>query len=74
MIFQTKGRKQFQIWLDRYAKYQDLILPILAEHEMPEELMYLAMIESGLNPRPTVKQMPQECGNLFIPQENIRPE
>jgi len=49
--FQTKGRKQFQIWLDRYAKYQDLILPILAEHEMPEELMYLAMIESGLNPK-----------------------
>ena len=33
--FKTKGRKQFQIWLDRYAKYKDLILPILAEHEMP---------------------------------------
>ena len=49
--FKTKGRKQFQIWLDRYAKYKDLILPILAEHEMPEELMYLAMIESGLNPK-----------------------
>ncbi len=49
--FKTKGRKQFQIWLDRYAKYQDLILPILADHEMPEELMYLAMIESGLNPK-----------------------
>ena len=49
--FKTKGRKQFQIWLDRYVKYKDLILPILAEHEMPEELMYLAMIESGLNPK-----------------------
>tara|TARA_Y100001970_G_C14235003_1_gene861281 strand:- start:693 stop:2315 length:1623 start_codon:yes stop_codon:yes gene_type:complete len=49
--FKTKGRKQFQIWLDRYAKYSSLILPILAEHEMPEELMYLAMIESGLNPK-----------------------
>lgn len=49
--FKTKGRKQFQIWLDRYAKYKDLILPILSEHEMPEELMYLAMIESGLNPK-----------------------
>ncbi len=49
--FQTKGRKQFQIWLDRYAKYKDLILPILKEHEMPEELIYLAMIESGLNPK-----------------------
>ena len=49
--FQTKGKKQFQIWLDRYAKYKGLILPILKEHEMPEELMYLAMIESGLNPK-----------------------
>ena len=49
--FQTKGRKQFQIWLDRYAKYKDLILPILAEHEMPEGLINLAMIESGLNPK-----------------------
>ena len=49
--FQTKGRKQFQIWLDRYAKYKNLILPILKEHEMPEEFIYLAMIESGLNPK-----------------------
>ncbi len=49
--FQTKGKKQFQIWLKRYEKYKGLILPILAEHEMPEELIYLAMIESGLNPK-----------------------
>ena len=49
--FQTKGRKQFQIWLKRYVEYKDIILPILKEHEMPEELMYLAMIESGLNPK-----------------------
>ena len=49
--FQTKGRKQFQIWLNRYAKYRGLILPILEEHEMPEEFIYLAMIESGLNPK-----------------------
>ena len=49
--FQTKGRKQFEIWLKRYMQYKDLILPILAEHEMPEEFIYLAMIESGLNPK-----------------------
>ena len=49
--FQTKGRKQFQIWLNRYAEYKGLILPILEEHEMPEEFIYLAMIESGLNPK-----------------------
>lgn len=49
--FQTKGRKQFDIWLKRYVQYKDLILPILKEHEMPEEFIYLAMIESGLNPK-----------------------
>jgi len=49
--FQTKGRKQFEVWLKRYMQYKDLILPILAEHEMPEEFIYLAMIESGLNPK-----------------------
>ena len=47
----TKGRKQFAIWLERYEEYKNLILPILKEHEMPEELMVLAMIESGLNPK-----------------------
>ena len=46
-----KGRKQFSIWLKRYEEYKNLILPILKEHEMPEELMVLAMIESGLNPK-----------------------
>ena len=47
----AKGRKQFAIWMQRYMEYKDLILPILKEHEMPEELMILAMIESGLNPK-----------------------
>lgn len=49
--FQTKGRRQFEIWLKRYVQYKDLILPILKEHELPEEFIYLAMIESGLNPK-----------------------
>ena len=49
--FQTKGRKQFQIWLDRLPEYGGLIKEILAEQELPEELVNLAMIESGLNPK-----------------------
>ncbi len=49
--FQTKGRKQFEIWLKRYEQYKGLILPILEEHEVPEEILILAMIESGLNPK-----------------------
>lgn len=49
--FQTNGRKQFQIWLDRLPIYGDLIKGILKEQELPAELLYLAMIESGLNPK-----------------------
>ena len=50
-FFQTKGRKQFEIWLKRKKKYGPMILSILKEHELPEELLYLAMIESGFNPK-----------------------
>jgi len=49
--FQTKGQKQFQIWLDRLPEYGGLIKDILDEQELPEELVNLAMIESGLNPK-----------------------
>lgn len=49
--FQTKGKKQFQIYLDRRAVYGDMIQDILKQYSLPEELIYLAMIESGLNPK-----------------------
>jgi len=49
--FQNKGRRQFEIWLDRYSQYGPMLREILKEYELPEELVYLAMIESGLNPK-----------------------
>lgn len=49
--FQTKEKKQFQIYLDRRAVYGDMIQDILKQYSLPEELIYLAMIESGLNPK-----------------------
>ena len=49
--FQNKGRRQFEIWLDRYFQYGPMLKKILNEYELPEELAYLAMIESGLNPK-----------------------
>ena len=49
--FQNKGRRQFEIWLDRYYQYGPMLNKILNEYELPEELAYLAMIESGLNPK-----------------------
>lgn len=50
-FFQTKGRKQFQVWLTRYALYGDTIRTLLRKQSLPEELVFLAMIESGLNPK-----------------------
>jgi membrane-bound lytic murein transglycosylase D len=48
--FQTKGRKVFQIWMERSGKYEHIINRILQENDLPPDLLYLAMIESGFNP------------------------
>ena len=45
-----KGRRVFKRWLERAGKYESLVKPILREVNAPEELFYLAMVESGLNP------------------------
>ena len=46
-----RGRRVMTHWLKRAGKYEKLVKTILAEEGVPEELFYLAMIESGLNPR-----------------------
>jgi membrane-bound lytic murein transglycosylase D len=48
--FQTKGRAVFTRWLERSGKYEPMVKSILREHDLPEDLFYLAMIESGFNP------------------------
>jgi membrane-bound lytic murein transglycosylase D len=45
-----RGRKVFNIWLQRAGRYEQMVKQILHEEGAPEELFYLAMIESGLNP------------------------
>ncbi|MFO7915797.1 MAG: LysM peptidoglycan-binding domain-containing protein [Candidatus Krumholzibacteriales bacterium] len=49
--FQGKGRRYFQKWLERVEKYRGIIEPILVENELTRDLLYLAVIESGLNPK-----------------------
>src|SRR5689334_3273444 len=46
----TTERRTFETFLGRAQKYAPMITAKLAEHGMPEELLYLAMIESGFNP------------------------
>lgn len=50
-FFQTRGRQTYIAWHRRSGRYRDLILPILRQQGLPQDLLYLAMIESGFNPR-----------------------
>ena len=49
--FRGRGRKVFLRWMDRAQTALPRIQEILHEEGLPEELAYLAMIESGLNPK-----------------------
>ena len=46
-------RKKFQGFLDRGGEYAPMILQALAERDMPQDLLYLAMIESGFQAHAT---------------------
>lgn len=43
----TKGRKAMEVWLDRGEEMIPRIKPILKAHGVPEDLVYLSMVESG---------------------------
>ena len=50
-FFNTQGRRNMQAWLNRLPKNAKFIGPILEEEGVPRDLIFLALIESGLNPR-----------------------
>ncbi len=47
--FQTEKRRVFRNWLARSTRYVPRMREILRENGLPEDLVYLAMIESGFN-------------------------
>lgn len=49
--FQGRGRKWMNIWLERSGKYVPFMRKILRDHDLPEDLVNLAMIESGFSSR-----------------------
>jgi membrane-bound lytic murein transglycosylase D len=49
-FFQTQSRQVFSQWLSRSGRYIPMMRRILREYDLPEDLVYLAMIESGFNP------------------------
>ncbi|MFH1808688.1 MAG: LysM peptidoglycan-binding domain-containing protein [Pseudomonadota bacterium] len=49
--FTGPGARRFRTWLERLTRYEPLMRPMLRERGLPEDTIYLALIESGLSPR-----------------------
>jgi membrane-bound lytic murein transglycosylase D len=49
-IFQNKQPDRMALYLKRSGRYEGMIRAKLRERGMPEDLLYLSMIESGFNP------------------------
>jgi membrane-bound lytic murein transglycosylase D len=48
-FFQGPARPRMTIWLERMQRYEDMIRAELAGQELPGDLVYLALIESGFS-------------------------
>ncbi|MBN2361129.1 MAG: transglycosylase SLT domain-containing protein [Deltaproteobacteria bacterium] len=49
--FLGPGADRFSRWLERYGRYAPMMRAMLREQGLPEDVVYLAMIESGFAPR-----------------------
>lgn len=49
-FFQGRGRRHMERWLSECGTYFPAMRKILAEEGVPEDLVYLTMVESGVNP------------------------
>ena len=48
-FFQGPARERFTVWLSRMPRYETMIRQALSEQGLPEDLIYLALIESGFS-------------------------
>lgn len=48
--FQTAGRDRMETYLSRSTRYLPMMKNVLREYRLPEDLVYVAMIESGFSP------------------------
>lgn len=48
--FTGRGRKHMELWLSRSGKYFPMMAKIFQEEKVPQQLIFLSMVESGLNP------------------------
>jgi membrane-bound lytic murein transglycosylase D len=50
VYFTGKGSGSMRSWLERSGKYFPMMSSIFSQQSVPRQLMYLSMMESGLNP------------------------
>ncbi len=50
IYFQGVGREAFEKFLSRRPRYEAFFREVLTEYGLPQDLIYLSMIESGYNP------------------------
>lgn len=48
-LFSERIKEKFSIWLSRSTKYMEIMKNILIQRGLPEDLVYLPLIESGFN-------------------------
>lgn len=60
--FTSDLKRSFATYLERMDKYESMISTKLAQRDMPQDLIYLAMIESGFNPK---AQSPAKASGLW---------
>ena len=46
-FFRGRGHYSYAKWFSRMGRYEELMLPILDKYQLPRELIFQAMIESG---------------------------
>ena len=49
-FFNVAIRNRFEQWLIRLSHYRPLVDSIFTEFQLPSDLIYLSLVESGFNP------------------------
>ncbi|MBN1596091.1 transglycosylase SLT domain-containing protein [candidate division FCPU426 bacterium] len=58
----TRGREEFSRWLRRSGRYTPLLQALFVQEGLPLDLVYLALVESGFNPR---NRSPKHAVGMF---------
>jgi membrane-bound lytic murein transglycosylase D len=49
LLYKDRLKERFSIWLERSGRYAEIMKDVLKDKKMPEELVFLPIVESGFN-------------------------